>query len=91
MSVGGNLSLSALKGYLRGPFLNSRLERRAVDDVVRDVRVKTSGPAAPIGSLSGGNQQKVVIGRALMTTPTSCSWTSRPAVSTSAPRPTSSS
>jgi erythritol transport system ATP-binding protein len=69
MTVGGNLSLSALKDYVRGPFVNSRLERGAVDEIVRDVRVKTSGPAAPIGSLSGGNQQKVVIGRALMTDP----------------------
>jgi erythritol transport system ATP-binding protein len=69
MSVGGNLSLSALKSYVRGPFVNNRLERGAVNDAVRNVRVKTSGPAAPIGSLSGGNQQKVVIGRALMTAP----------------------
>jgi erythritol transport system ATP-binding protein len=33
------------------------------------VRVKTAGPGAPITSLSGGNQQKVVVGRALMTRP----------------------
>jgi erythritol transport system ATP-binding protein len=33
------------------------------------VRVKASGQDAAIGSLSGGNQQKVVIGRALMTKP----------------------
>jgi len=33
------------------------------------VRVKSTGQDAPIGSLSGGNQQKVVIGRALMTEP----------------------
>jgi erythritol transport system ATP-binding protein len=33
------------------------------------VTVKASGPEAPIGSLSGGNQQKVVLGRALLTNP----------------------
>jgi erythritol transport system ATP-binding protein len=40
-----------------------------VDEQVKDVRVKTAGSRAPITSLSGGNQQKVVIGRALMTQP----------------------
>jgi erythritol transport system ATP-binding protein len=33
------------------------------------VHVKTDGGAAPIGSLSGGNQQKVVIGKMLATQP----------------------
>ena len=37
--------------------------------MITDVTVKTSGQAAPIGSLSGGNQQKVVIGKALLTHP----------------------
>ena len=33
------------------------------------MHVKTSGGSAPIGSLSGGNQQKVVIGKMLATQP----------------------
>ncbi|MFD0476172.1 ATP-binding cassette domain-containing protein [Nonomuraea thailandensis] len=37
--------------------------------IITDVTVKTGGARAPIGSLSGGNQQKVVIGKALLTTP----------------------
>jgi erythritol transport system ATP-binding protein len=44
-------------------------ERAAVEAVMRDVTVKASGPQAPIGSLSGGNQQKVVLGKALLTEP----------------------
>jgi erythritol transport system ATP-binding protein len=36
---------------------------------MRAVTVKASGPQAPIGSLSGGNQQKVVLGKALLTEP----------------------
>jgi erythritol transport system ATP-binding protein len=40
-----------------------------VDKKIADVRVKTSGAKAPITSLSGGNQQKVVIGKILMTQP----------------------
>jgi erythritol transport system ATP-binding protein len=44
-------------------------EDAAVRSAMKDVTVKASGPDAPIGSLSGGNQQKVVIGRALLTEP----------------------
>jgi erythritol transport system ATP-binding protein len=40
-----------------------------IDGAIRDVHVKTAGDGAPIGSLSGGNQQKVVIGKMLMTNP----------------------
>ena len=37
--------------------------------MMKDVTVKAAGPQAPIGSLSGGNQQKVVLGKALLTEP----------------------
>ena len=40
-----------------------------VESSIRAVTVKASGPGAPIGSLSGGNQQKVVIGKMLGTHP----------------------
>ncbi|WP_433512166.1 sugar ABC transporter ATP-binding protein [Nonomuraea sp. CA-143628] len=69
MSVGQNLSLAALTGFVRRLFVNRTKERAAVQSMITDVTVKTSGPDAPIGSLSGGNQQKVVIGKALMTGP----------------------
>jgi erythritol transport system ATP-binding protein len=69
MSVGQNLSLAALTRFLRGLLVNRGAERAAVTSMIGDVTVKAAGPDAPIGSLSGGNQQKVVIGRALMTDP----------------------
>jgi erythritol transport system ATP-binding protein len=69
MSVGQNLSLASLWSFVTGPFVSAGREQKAVDTTIRDVTVKTSGPRAPIGSLSGGNQQKVVIGKALMTEP----------------------
>jgi AI-2 transport system ATP-binding protein len=50
-------------------FLNFASEREIADRYVRDFRIKTLGPAQEIGSLSGGNQQKAVIGRALATNP----------------------
>ncbi|MDQ0577700.1 sugar ABC transporter ATP-binding protein [Agromyces albus] len=69
MSVGENSSLASLIAYVRGFWIGDRCEREAVEKGIADVRVKTSGPSASITSLSGGNQQKVVIGKVLMTEP----------------------
>lgn len=69
MSVGQNLSLASIKSFTRGLFTSQRLEQEIVDETIRKVTVKTSGGDASIGSLSGGNQQKVVIGKMLATSP----------------------
>jgi erythritol transport system ATP-binding protein len=69
MSVGENASLANLLAFVKGIVLNRRGERASIDKAVADVRVKTSGPTAAISSLSGGNQQKVVISKILMTEP----------------------
>lgn len=69
LSVGANLSLASLLSSVRGLFVSRSREDAGVRDEIRDVRVKTAGPKAPISSLSGGNQQKVVIGKMLLTRP----------------------
>ncbi|RJS93503.1 sugar ABC transporter ATP-binding protein [Salinisphaera sp. Q1T1-3] len=69
MTVGRNMSLASISEFVRNLFLSSRDERSIVDDSIRDVHVKTDGPDAMIGSLSGGNQQKVVIGKMMSTHP----------------------
>jgi erythritol transport system ATP-binding protein len=69
MSVGTNLSLASISAFVTGMFLSRSRERSLVEDAIHDVRVKTAGGNAPIGSLSGGNQQKVVIGKMLTTNP----------------------
>ncbi|MDN4609888.1 sugar ABC transporter ATP-binding protein [Arthrobacter burdickii] len=69
MSVGQNMSLASLLDFVKGGFLRRGPEKRSIEDGVRDVQVKTAGPSASITSLSGGNQQKVVIGKVLMTQP----------------------
>jgi len=69
MSVGRNLSLASLGKFLKGLVLSRDDEKNLIQQMIRDVRVKTAGPGAPIGSLSGGNQQKVVIGKMLATNP----------------------
>ena len=63
--VGFNLSLSSLKGLL----IDEDREFAANREMAGALRVKAPGLDAPVGGLSGGNQQKVVIGRALMTEP----------------------
>ena len=69
MSVGENLSLASISAFVRGLLLSGSQERLLISDSIRDVRVKTESGSAPIGSLSGGNQQKVVIGKVLATRP----------------------
>ncbi|HEX8518208.1 MAG TPA: sugar ABC transporter ATP-binding protein, partial [Pseudonocardia sp.] len=69
LSVGANMSLAGLLSTVKNAFIDRRGEREKVSRQIGDVRVKTSGPGAPITSLSGGNQQKVVIGKILLTDP----------------------
>jgi erythritol transport system ATP-binding protein len=69
MTVGRNLSLASIGNFTRGLFTNRADEAAIIDRSIREVTVKTDGPDAPIGSLSGGNQQKVVIGKMLATKP----------------------
>ena len=70
MSVGQNLSLASIRQFTRGLFTSRKDEGQLITDTIRDVTVKTDGGDAAIGSLSGGNQQKVVIGKMLATHPT---------------------
>jgi erythritol transport system ATP-binding protein len=69
LSVGGNLGLSSLLAFVTGGVIGGQSEHSAVADMMARLGVKASGAEAAIGSLSGGNQQKVVIGRGLMTGP----------------------
>ncbi len=69
MSVGANLSLASIAALVRRMLLSPSRERALVDGSIRDVHIKTAGGSAAIGSLSGGNQQKVVIGKMLTTDP----------------------
>jgi erythritol transport system ATP-binding protein len=69
MSVGSNLSLPSLLSYVKRHILSRARERAKVEFMIGEVQVKTEGPGALITSLSGGNQQKVVIGKMLLTEP----------------------
>lgn len=69
MTVGENLSLASISRLVRGLMLSPRRESELINESIRNVTVKTAGGDAAIGSLSGGNQQKVVIGKMLSTRP----------------------
>ncbi len=63
LGVGFNLNLPILKRLSLGPLINSAKEVRAAGKQIRDVQIKTAAQTALVSSLSGGNQQKVVIGK----------------------------
>jgi erythritol transport system ATP-binding protein len=69
LSVGANLGLASLKRFTRWFSLSRAAEKPLLEEVIRTLHIKTSSPDAPITSLSGGNQQKVVIGKSLLTRP----------------------
>jgi erythritol transport system ATP-binding protein len=69
LGVDGNLLTSHLGALSRGGVLSSGGMKDHVAAMMRRLGVKAPSPQAPVGALSGGNQQKVVIGRGLMTDP----------------------
>jgi ABC-type sugar transport system, ATPase component len=69
LDIRRNLSLSVLTRLRKGPFLDFVRENRAVDEQIDAIQIKVADKALPILSLSGGNQQKVVIGKGLLTEP----------------------
>jgi erythritol transport system ATP-binding protein len=69
LSVLANMTISSLGRWSRGLWLSPVEERNAASRMVADLRIKTPGLSSNIGSLSGGNQQKVVMAKCLLTEP----------------------
>ncbi len=67
--IGFNLSLSSLRSLTSGGCINTGREFQKNDHAFHSLRVKAPSLEATVGKLSGGNQQKVVLGKALMTGP----------------------
>ena len=67
--IGFNLSLSSLARLSRAGWLDEQRELASNRRLAAALRVKAPTLEFPVAGLSGGNQQKVVIGRALMTEP----------------------
>lgn len=69
-SVATNLTIASLWRRLqRGFAISRRDEETVVASTIGDLSIKVSSPDVEIQALSGGNQQKVVIGRSLLTNP----------------------
>ncbi len=69
LSVRANMTLSSLARVAVGGYLSPAREADAAGPLVSDLRIKMPGLDAPVTALSGGNQQKVVIARGLMSRP----------------------
>lgn len=69
LDVAANVSLCSLDAALAGGLLSRRREEALVAGPVRETGVKTAGLHASIMGLSGGNQQKCIISRWLLTKP----------------------
>jgi ribose transport system ATP-binding protein len=69
MSVRANLSFAAVERFSHFGFIDRAAETSAIDDAIRSLQIRSDGIEGPVSALSGGNQQKVVIGKWLMTKP----------------------
>ncbi len=69
MSVGANLSMAVLPQMTRGGLISNEREEGLARGLITDLRVKTASTRLPAQALSGGNQQKLVIGKWLATKP----------------------
>lgn len=68
--IQANSTISSLKRYLNGPFLDDRKMEEATQWGIDKLHTKTPSQKTQIRSLSGGNQQKVILTRWLLTEPT---------------------
>lgn len=68
-SVRHNISLPALKAFTTSGVIQSQRERAHARSMIERLAIKTASDALPVATMSGGNQQKVVIARCLSTGP----------------------
>ncbi|MCP9747449.1 sugar ABC transporter ATP-binding protein [Lacihabitans sp. CS3-21] len=69
MTIKDNISLSSLEVFSKMGFVNTKEEINSTQIVYNSLKVKASGFSQKVINLSGGNQQKVVIGKVLMSNP----------------------
>lgn len=70
LNIRENTCISSLDNYKIGPLLSKRKMKEKTDWAMKSMRVKAPSQETKISTLSGGNQQKVILGRWLLTDPT---------------------
>jgi ribose transport system ATP-binding protein len=65
LSIADNMTLSKLKGLGPGGLILPKRQAAAVKALIDKLGIHCQGPAQQVGDLSGGNQQKVAVGRLL--------------------------
>jgi erythritol transport system ATP-binding protein len=69
LSVAHNITLANLQRFVTSFWLSERRELEDIKAMMRSLAIKARTPQHPITSLSGGNQQKVVVAKSLLTQP----------------------
>jgi ribose transport system ATP-binding protein len=69
LNVRENAALTALERLKAGPIVSRRREVDAVERELSELAVRAPSLEAPVSALSGGNQQKVVMARAMLSEP----------------------
>ena len=69
MTVRENITLPSLKKYSAGYLISHERERQVTDEQIKSLKIKTPGGETLLLNLSGGNQQKVVLGKWLAMDP----------------------
>lgn len=69
LSIAKNMTLASLWNYAKGFHLIDKKENESITDKIKDLEIKVADRNLPILSLSGGNQQKIVISKGILTSP----------------------
>jgi ABC-type sugar transport system ATPase subunit len=69
LSIARNMTLASLWNYTKGIHLLHKKEDDSITKTIKDLEIKVADKNLPILSLSGGNQQKVVISKGILTSP----------------------
>jgi ribose transport system ATP-binding protein len=69
MSISDNLAIASLDAISTGPFVDRAKESAAIERGITRLQIKIGTPRDAVSTLSGGNQQKVVLAKWLMTEP----------------------
>ncbi len=69
LSIEANTTISSLKDYNKAFYIDNSLIKQVTNETIQKLKIKTADSKSKIKTLSGGNQQKVILGRWLLTRP----------------------